>query len=241
MEDKKFVEEMRILNHDVDFRGRLTPAALLRHTEQIASDHADADGIGAKFLGARGLAMLIGKQALRFDRVPTIGEKLTLTTRGERCRHAMVKRITTVADEAGRQVALVDARWIIVDMNKARILREAPWDTSPFWHDALPEELPQSVHRSAERLESAGTYQASYSICDENGHLNNSHYLDIACDALPLDELRRAPVTFAAIKYDRQVPLGESMEVLRAPSGDGWYVAGRRDGKNAFECYMELG
>lgn len=241
MQDRKFVEEIRVRNQDVDFCGRLTPAALLRHVEQISTDHAEADGIGVSFLHARGLAMLIGRQAVRFARVPRVGERLTLTTRGEQSRHAMIKRITTAEDEQGRQVALVDARWILVDTNMGRILRKPTWDTTPFWLDKIPEELPQTVHRVKDGLTVAGVRRADYSLCDENGHINNARYLDIACDALPLDELRRAPVTFAAVKYDREVPLGAEMEVLRAQSAEGWYVTGRRGGKTAFESCLVLG
>ena len=58
---------------------------------------------------------------------------------------------------------------------------------------------------------------------------------------LPPQVLEQGPVMFASVKYNREVPKGESMEVFYAPSGQGWYITGRRGGHSAFECYLERG
>ena len=107
-------------------------------------------------------------------------------------------------------------------------------------NDDLPEELPQIVHKS-QPLTAAGERRASYSMCDLNGHINNSLYLDIACDALPQEVVEAAPLSFASIKYHREVPMGQTVQVFYAPSGNGWYVLGRREEHAAFECYLEFG
>lgn len=241
MAQKFYAEQFKIQNTDVDFCGRMKPGALLRYVEQVSAEHARAEGHGEDFLHPQGLALLVGRQSLRFARVPRRGERLTLTTYPEQSRHASMKRITAAVDEQGRQVALVDARWILVDMRQGRILREPTWDTSPFWAQHVEAELPQSVHRAeAGAPQPAGMRYAGYSLCDENGHVNNAVYLDLACDALPLEELRRNSIVFASVKYNREVPLGEELSLRRARAGEGWYIAGQRAGKTAFECYLEL-
>ena len=78
-------------------------------------------------------------------------------------------------------------------------------------------------------------------MCDLNGHINNSLYLDIACDALPQEVVEAAPLSFASIKYHREVPMGQTVQVFYAPSGNGWYLLGRREEHAAFECYLEFG
>jgi len=49
------------------------------------------------------------------------------------------------------------------------------------------------------------------------------------------------PVTFAAVNYHREIPMGDTVELLYAPSEEGWYVQGRHDGRTSFECYLEIG
>ena len=216
MEQNYYVQNAVVQNADADFRSLLKPSALLRYVEQVSADHARAFGMTDAFFKERGVAFLVGKQALRFDRVPSRTEKLTLTTRAENSKRGSIKRITTATDEAGQQVAMVDCRWIV------------------------EEGLPLHLHKTKELTE-AGEWTAYYSQCDLNGHINNAFYLDIACDVLPLDVVKQAPMTFASISYHREVPLGGKIKLFYAPSADGWYVIGKHEGLTNFECYLEFG
>lgn len=235
----QYVETMIVRNTDADFRRGMKPSALLRYVEQISTDHARRFGMDDAFFADRKVAFLIGRQALRFTRVPRREEALTLVTTPEKSCRGTIKRLTVVTDAAGREVARVDCRWILVDTVRSRILREPDWSMEGLINEVVEGELPQQVHRCTS-LTSAGIWKARYSLCDLNGHINNSCYLDIACDALPPQVLQQGPVTFAAIKYNREVPMGESMEVFYGPSENGWYVTGQRDGRHAFECYLEI-
>ncbi len=241
MEQFFYTETMTVMNADADFRSLLKPSALLRYVEQVSADHARTFGMTDQFFKNHGVAFLVGKQALKFDRVPQRAEKLTLLTRAEASRRGSVKRITTVTDAEGKQVAMVDCRWIVVSLAENRILREPGWTVEGFWNETVEGELPLQLHKCREGLASAGEWTVRYSQCDLNGHLNNAFYLDLVCDALPLDVVRKGPVTFASINYHREVPMGETVEVFYAPSAEGWYIIGKHNGQTSFESYLELG
>ena len=149
--------------------------------------------------------------------------------------------ITIAASELGKEVAMVDCRWIVASLAEGRILREPGWTVENFWNDTVEGELPLQLHKCKDGLTSAGEWTARYSQCDLNGHLNNAFYLDLVCDALPLEVMRKGPVTFASINYHREIPMGETAEVFYAPSADGWYVVGKHNGQTSFECYLEVG
>lgn len=241
MEQFFYTETMTVMNADADFRSLLKPSALLRYVEQVSADHARTFGMTDQFFKDHGVAFLVGKQALKFDRVPQRAEKLTLLTRAEASRRGSVKRITTVTDAEGKQVAMVDCRWIVVSLAENRILREPGWTVEGFWNETVEGELPLQLHKCREGLTSAGEWTVRYSQCDLNGHLNNAFYLDLVCDALPLDVVRKGPVTFASINYHREVPMGETVEVFYAPSAEGWYIIGKHNDQTSFESYLELG
>ena len=124
MEPNFYTETATVLNADADFRSLLKPSALLRYVEQVSADHARAFGMDDKFFQDHNAAFLVGKQALQFVRVPRRTEALTLTTRAEHSRRGAIKRITTVTDAAGKLVATVDCRWILVDLTGGHIMRE---------------------------------------------------------------------------------------------------------------------
>lgn len=231
-----YTEHHTVRDTDADINGWMKPAALLRYAEQLATDQSCGLGMGEAFFKSIQRAYLLGKQSLEFRRVPRKDEKLEFVTIPERSRRGTNKRLTVVRDEAGQEVALVDSRWILVDTASGRIVRHPEELTERHWNAEVAGELPQSMPRAAE-LASAGTRCATYSLCDINGHLNNTCYLDLACDVLPLEELRQHPVRRVSVRYHREVPLGQSMELLYGPAEGGWYVLGRRDGQAAFEAF----
>ena len=239
MEVRHYTETLAVLDGDSDFRRCLKPSALLRYVEQVSADHARAYGMDYAFFKAHHSAFLVGKQAVQIRRMPRRAETLTLTTACEQFKKGSMKRLTTLTNESGEELVLVDCRWIVVDTETERILRVPGWEMPDFWNEELPRELPQLVHKSKD-LTCAGEWTARYSLCDLNGHINNSIYLDIACDAIPLTEWKEKELRFFSIKYHREVPMGEKMTVYYAPIEQGWYVVGRREEHAAFECYLEF-
>ena len=80
-----------------------------------------------------------------------------------------------------------------------------------------------------------------YSRCDRNGHMNNTVYADLICDALPLEVWRTHTVTDAILYYHKEVPMGESTRLYRAAVGENsWYMAGWQGDTCNFEAEITL-
>ena len=240
MEQFYYEDTTVVENADADCHSLLKASALLRYVEQISTMHARHFGMDDKFFEDHGVAFLVGKQALRFSRVPRRGETLTLCSRSEKALRGSIKRITTLTDEAGQEVAMVDSRWIMSSLEDGHILRQPGWTVEGYWNETVEEELPLLLHKRRDSLTSAGLVTARYSQCDLHYHINNAFYLDIVCDALPQEIMRDHVVKFASINYHREVPMGQQVEVFYTPSDDGWYFIAKHEDKTAFECYLEL-
>ena len=135
---------------------------------------------------------------------------------------------------------MVDSRWIISSLEDGHLLRQPGWTKEGYWNETVEGELPLSLHKRRDSLTSAGPFTARYSQCDLHYHINNAFYLDIVCDALPLEIMRNNVVKFASINYHREVPMGQQVEIFYTPSDDGWYFIAKHADKTAFECYLEL-
>ena len=143
MELNHFTETATVLNADCDFHRKLKPSALFRYVEQAAADHARAYGMDDDFFAAHHTAFLVGKQAVEIYRMPTRAEKITLDTACEPCKKGSMKRITHILDEAGKELALVDCRWIVVNTEMGHIMRQPSWCTPNYENEDLEGELPQ--------------------------------------------------------------------------------------------------
>lgn len=233
-----YTQTYTICRHDGDHHGNAKPGALLRYGQQIATMHAEAAGLNDELYAATHTAYVLAKLALHIDRTPRVDETLTVTTRPERCKRAVNKRITFFYDAAGRQVAVLDSRWVLIDTDKRLILRKHPEAFNDCWAEDVPFELPMKMVKAVpEDCAPAGEYTATYSRCDMNGHMNNTRYVDILCDALPWNVWDEGEVRDLKVYYHREVPRGASFALLQAQTGEKqYYFCGQREEKAAFEA-----
>ena len=233
-----YTQTYTICRHDGDHHGNAKPGALLRYGQQIATMHAEAAGLNDELYAATHTAYVLAKLALHIDRTPRVDETLTVTTRPERCKRAVNKRITFFNDAAGQQVAVLDSRWVLIDTDKRLILRKHPEAFNDCWAEDVPFELPMKMVKAVpEDCAPAGEYTATYSRCDMNGHMNNTRYVDILCDALPWNVWDEGEVRDLKVYYHREVPRGASFALLQAQTGEKqYYFCGQREEKAAFEA-----
>ena len=104
---------------------------------------------------------------------------------------------------------------VLVDPETHRVLRRPPEGLVFPFGDWVDEEQDLSILR-AENPSPAGNAAAVYSRVDINGHLNNTYYGDILCDALPVSLWRQPEYLCKAVLYYRlELPFGEQMALSR--------------------------
>lgn len=238
----EYQENFKVYRHDGDSRGHLKPGALLRYAQQVAMQNAWNAGLTDEVYAATHTAYVLAKLALHFERVPHVDETLTLLTQPEKAFHAVNKRVTRVFDETGAEAALIDSRWVVIDTEKRIILRRHPPQFEGPWAEKVDAELPMKMKKPPlESCERVGERCAAWSSCDMNGHLNNTRYVDILFDALPVTVLQNALPRDLLIFYHKEVPLGESFTLLRCQTAENeWYFAGLREEHNCFEAAVTL-
>ncbi len=83
-------------------------------------------------------------------------------------------------------------------------------------------------------LENEQQIKAEYSFCDFNGHINNTSYLDIAENLMPIEYLKNNRLKEFEIKYMHEVPLGTSMPVKFGVRDNTYYFV-----NEAFQLWMK--
>ena len=234
-------ETFRIFDNDCDMNHLLTPRGGMRLAQQMATDHCTSAGMDADFYERTRTAWVVVRSALAWTRVPHADEELTITTRPEAHRRGMCKRITEFRDARGDEIGLMDARWVLVNTEDRSIYRHLP--ESYGWvafNESIDRELRVRIPRKLE-----GTYvrsvHAGFSYCDANGHVNNTRYADLICDALPDDAMRDATLKSLAISFEHEIPYGSDFDLTRLRLEDGsWYVSGDQNGAHCFEGIATL-
>ena len=234
-----YEEDFFLFRHEGDFQGRMQPGALLRFAQQIATDHCNSFGMDDAMYQRTHTAFLLAKLALEFRRQPHVDETLHFVTRPQAPQRAVYKRVTEVYDEQGAQVACVDSRWVLVDTQTRRIMRKAPEEMQVPWAQTVETELDLALPPRPETMAPAGEHMAAYSLCDMNGHLNNTRYADLACNALPVQVLGEKHLQRMVLHYHREVPPGEMFSISVGQVQDNvWFVSGGRENHVCFDAAL---
>lgn len=239
-EAKHFQMTARVSECECDASRSLTPGGVLRLVQDVSTVHSDCLGLTAQLHQEHHTAFLLAKTAMQLERPIPAGSRLTLDTYPAQER-AVFHRYTTLRLPDGDIAAAVDARWVLVDTDTRRILRRAPQGLPLHW-EGLP--VAATLDLSFPKPETPaplGEEVACYSRCDQNHHLNNTRYADLACDCLPLDRLTREPLRRLVLLYHREIPLGERFSLMGGQAdADGYYLEGLREGERCFEAFASF-
>ncbi|MDR3085996.1 MAG: hypothetical protein LBU47_06770 [Christensenellaceae bacterium] len=208
--------------------GRMSPTNLLKECQQISMEHSQRLSIGYyEYLKPRNLAFLLAKQRVSVSagEMPLGGEALRLTTSASRTG-AFYLRENRLFNEEKRELAKVEARWVLVDLAAGRILRRPPPEIAElFLNEVEPFgdfriERPQNPQKTLH-------LRALPSLCDVNGHVNNASYADFILDALDAELSSGKALRELEIVYSQQILCGAEFELLMEARGGEFLFMGQ--------------
>jgi len=214
-----------VRGYDCGYGGPLTPFALANFFQEAAGAQAALIGIGMEEMWAKGLTWMLSRIDIRIDSVPQAGQNVIARTWPSGTRKLFAQRCLELVDGSGRKYAGAMYEYIVVDMKTRRLMRpertlpldlstDYPWpfeDLSPGIDDPSFEALSRHIAGVGEEgvpdspnSAAAGGFSQSFAIeararhIDHNGHVNNAHFINWLCDAVPFRQGQR----FSRIKVD---------------------------------------
>ena len=144
---------------------------------------------------------------------------------------------------AGVRIGEGVSLWVLADVEtrKLRRVSELPEFSQTSGGDRCKSRMLPKL-RMPVPLEEAGERRLWYSDCDVNGHVNNVHYADYACDAISLEETGKGQfVSQVQIGYLKECRAGESIRLSAGRQGDTFYIQGDgTEGKPRFDAAITL-
>ncbi|MBO4383957.1 MAG: hypothetical protein J5854_00875 [Clostridia bacterium] len=205
-------KKIRINSYDVYPNSIMKPSALMRHMQQIARE--DCDGMGATYDYMRSLntVFVLTKLAIEFVRPVKDGEELTLKTYNNTITGIIFDREYELVSDSG-VAARATTLWTLVRYDTRSLVRPSsfpvPFETVNL--DIKPIDMPRRI--GAEGIKTVGTHTVRTSELDENNHLNNCIYADIALDSVKdFDGLGSWPKSIKLI-FRHEARRGDELEI----------------------------
>lgn len=213
----------------------LCPGDLFRMIQKVSGDHCRAIGYGETVMEELGLMWVITRHGVRLLRPLLPGEELRLRTWPGPTRHGMCPRWYRIESPEGELVGTGCAIWSVVDRESRKMVipAERGVEIEPLVNGLEGERLRAPLRLPARE---SADYTVPPQVLDENGHMNNTRYYDLAESCMGT---RGRPLRRALAEYSAEAREGDCLR-LRWSEEDGLYCfAGENGGVPAFRMNLE--
>lgn len=127
-----YKKEILVTEPETDITKRMTLSNIMRHSQQMGSEHIASMGIDYNRMYRDGMVFLVNKMLITIDRRPVFGEELLLTTIPRKPKGAQFIRDTIFETRAGEKLIEVSISWMLVSPDTHKILRPSVFDVYGF-------------------------------------------------------------------------------------------------------------
>ena len=217
-------------------REGLCAGALFRLIQDVSAAHCRLLGYGEPVMEEKGVMWVIIRHGVEVLRWPAPGEALRVRTWPGPTRHGMCPRYYRIESLSGELLMEGCAVWSVVDRESRKMVIPADYQL-----EIEPLVTGLECRRPGAPLRLEATEQAVYTVTedvlDENGHMNNTRYYDLAEDCLGT---RGKPLRAALVEYVAEARLGDTLRLGWAWQEGRCAICGELSGP-AFRMELEYG
>lgn len=236
-EGYKFRQDICIPCYQTNQNTFLRPAAFMDLAQEIAYWAAMELGFGYENLHIHHTAWVLSRMHVHFVCPLKWHDTVPLYTWHKGADGLFYIRDFEMLAPDGAVAVQATSSWVVIDERSRRLVRPEDLknllDPERQVADAIAEPAPKIILPKEGEAEEAGCHTVSYSDLDLLGHTNNPRYVVWAMDCLPLEEASR-PVKELYINFNKETRAGDTVQLLRLRTEQGWFVEGRVDDKTCF-------
>lgn len=233
-ENFQFEKSFEVGAFQVHPNGNLSLYALADLFQEIAWKHADYQGFGRNLLEQQ-LMWALSRLEIKVSQFPRWGDSLRIFTGGRGQAGAFAFREFLVWDQHEGVVARAMSSWLLVHIEKKRILKpESVLPSSLFDPQAAPAWQPAKLEASGPMLASK-LIQVQYSDLDLYNHVNHTSYIrwveNIAAD-------RGLFPSQIAVNYLAECKADDQVDLSLLGSDSSPFIQGKVADKLVFEAQI---
>ncbi len=224
----------RLKFYDCDYLNRIKISTLLKLSADIAGYDYTVKGFSHEFLWEREMVFLLSRISLKIHEYPSQKEFLTTSTWECGKKGAIFIRNTCIENEAGKTIVDMKNGWILANPITRHIHKP-----TVFSFD-MPQYLEKTVSAkdigkiAYDKLTQVASREVRLTDLDNNGHMYNAVYADIACDSLSKEQFEKSVDNFR-INYVSEAVFGDTIDIYSQETENMTVIVGKIGEKVCFE------
>ncbi|MBR2333574.1 MAG: acyl-ACP thioesterase [Rikenellaceae bacterium] len=154
---------------------------------QTADTDAYRTGFGVSTMQQENYSWVLSRYAVQIDRIPTIGEVISVDTWIGKCEKFFSVRNFILRDESGATIGTAISLWALINLTTRRPMLIEEMHEGVSLDREEPMSRPAKI--GAVRADLTAEHRVAYSDIDFNGHLNSMRSIDHLIDMLPVSEV----------------------------------------------------
>ncbi len=237
-----YEEEMKIGIDDVGKNGNITNRTILRLLENIGGYQSDKVGYGLLDIEKNGVSWILLDWKVQVLKRPRYGEKLLVKTWGRNPKKVTIGRDYEIFNEKNELCVVATSKWALIDIQNKKIARITPEVVNKYEVEEMSvfEEIEiDKINIPSEFLSSRAFIPTRRNI-DLNGHMHNSHYLELAYETLPEEVYQNRPYDNFRITYKKEIKLGDIITCYYTFKDNKHIIVFKNDKDNTINSVIEL-
>ncbi|HCT94139.1 MAG: hypothetical protein A2X19_03225 [Bacteroidetes bacterium GWE2_39_28] len=232
-----YKENFTVKTYETDHTGKYKPTSWMYHMQEMANIHALSLGFGYDNLIGEGIAWVLSRIHVKFLKLPTWKDKLTIETWHKGSDRLFGFRDYQACDPEGNPIILTTSSWLIINTNTRRVQRM----DSILGSDYAGAHLVNAIDEPAERLvspqgmELRGSVKVNISDIDINQHANNIRYMEWSMNHISTELSSKMHVTELWINFNNECRLNDVVDIY-VKEADMIFAEGKRGEISVFQA-----
>lgn len=198
--------ESRVRYSECAEDNKLKISAIINYFQDCTTDNSEKMGVGHDYLVEKKRAWILNSWQVVINRRPEVREKIEISTWATGFKGVFGPRDFVMQTPAGEVLACAHTLWVYIDTETGRPVKPTEEEIA-MYEVEQPLEL-EGVSRKIKLPAEAvvvDTYPVRKYHIDTNHHVNNSKYVELACEALPDEFVVRG----LRVEYKKAAVLGD--------------------------------
>ena len=187
--------------------------AIINYFQDCTTENSETIGVGHNYLVDRKRAWILNSWQLEIMRRPQVRESIEVSTWATGFKGVFGPRDFRMKTAEGEELARAHSLWVYIDTESGRPVKPTE-DEIAVYEMGEPlsmEEVSRKI-KVPEGATKVDTFPVHKYHIDTNHHVNNSKYIELACEALP----EHFSVKKVRVEYKKAAVLGDTMILKRA-------------------------
>ena len=185
---------------------KLKIPALINYFQDCTTENSEKIGAGFTYLREQKRAWILNAWNLSIFRRPEVGEVVEISTWATGFKGVFGPRDFQMKTPQGELLASAKTLWVYLDTESGRPVKPTEEEMAAYQVEpSFSEEMIIRKLKIPEDLEYAGTFPVGKYQIDTNKHVNNSQYVQVACEVLP----EEYQVKGVRVEYRKAAVLGD--------------------------------